>query len=119
MVRGYDLIMFIKKLNDSRKCTLLNDQFYCLGCKEPQNPKHREIMITDSGTNIMAKAVCPDCGKVMNRPYKITDLSVLKKIFTIKDKLCICDSANTPLNFQNQTSTNCPQKGTEQLCLKF
>jgi len=121
LVRGYDLAEFLKSRNDTNRCALEFSEFYCFGCKEARNPKQREITIaTSAGGAIRAQAVCPECGKIMCRPYAMDKFSELKKIFVIKEKLCISDSETSPSNFQIQPIENNTENGTkEQVCFPF
>jgi hypothetical protein len=118
LIRGYDLIAYLRKINERKKCPTEIYEMYCPKCREARTPKAKEITI-EPDFGIKAKGICPVCKITMNKNYKIDSLSDLKRIFHIVDKLCISDSDNPAVNFQIKDQNNNPENGNtkEQLCL--
>lgn len=120
LIRGYDLINYLKKLNISRKCPTQFNELYCSKCRASRTPKANEITIqTEFG--IRAKGLCSKCGHVMNKGYKADSLERLKQVFTVVDNLSISDSNTTAQNFQISPPTKQPENGNkkDQLCLQL
>jgi hypothetical protein len=112
LIRGFNLIDFLKNKNDKKRHPLKINEFYCLSCKEARAPEHKAITLIQNHTNLITQAVCPICHKTMNRPYSISNYPELKKIFTIEEKLRLYDSETSPSNFQIQTPKNQQQNGS-------
>ncbi|MCT4574879.1 MAG: helix-turn-helix domain-containing protein [Alphaproteobacteria bacterium] len=100
LIRGLDLIEFIKKKNSkSKKPTEFNEMF-CLSCKEARTAYKREVKLEQQSKMIVAWALCSECKTKMRKPYKIEAFSDLKKNFTLVDELRLCDSKKASSNFQ-------------------
>ena len=120
LIRGQDLIAYLRQINGRKKCPTEFNEMYCPKCREARTPKAKEITITpDFG--IKAKGICPICKTVMNKNYKTDALSDLKRLFKIVGKLCISDSDNTAENFQITMQDNRRENGNqkEQLCMQL
>lgn len=112
LIRGYDLIKFLKCKNNINRTNLEFSEFFCLKCKEAVFPKGKQITISGNGP-IMVGAICAVCGTRINKPYKMTDLPELRRIFKIVEKLSISDSVSMPLDCNISESDNTPQTGNQ------
>lgn len=68
---------------------------YCLRCREPIVPQNNRVTIHETGTSLKLSGICPLCGKVANRAYKISAKDLLSDAFHIVDDLSISDSATS------------------------
>ena len=106
LVHGSDLKYFLGKINDKHHFELNFDKFYCFSCKEPHVPYNRTIYIEHKQKCILAKAICSKNKKVMNKSFKLSDLSALQKNFTIEPLSRLYDSLNSTL----KTKIDCNNK---------
>lgn len=124
LVRGYDLIEFLKRKNIQNQHHTNFNEMFCLKCREVRRPKANQIQIYNDGQTpfIKASAICPTCKTLMNKAYKLTDLSALKRDFHIVERLSISDSVECPVNCQIMDNRNDQENGTiqkEQLCMSI
>jgi len=100
LIRGLDLIEFIKNRNlKSTKPTQFNEMF-CLSCKEPRSFYKKEVKLEQQSKMIVAQALCSECKTKMRKNYKMESFSELKKNFTLVDELRLYDSEESSSNFQ-------------------
>ena len=124
LIRGYDLIEFLKAKNVQNRHQTSFDEMFCIKCREVRHPKARQIQIHNSNNRqfISVSAVCSVCGCTMNKEYKLEQLGDLKRNFNIVEKLSISDSGNCPVNCRLSDSINRQKNGSykkEQLCMQF
>lgn len=93
LIRGYDLINYLRTKNRVTKNPLKTNEMYCLRCREPIIPRNKNVTIHETGTSLKLSGICPLCGKVANRAYKISAKDLLSVTFNIVDDLSISDSA--------------------------
>ena len=101
LIRGSELKEFLGKLNDSRKLDVDFKEFYCFHCKQVHKPYRNTIAAEQDKSFIKAKALCPNTKKIMNKSYKFSDYSELKKIFNLTDAPRLYDSLNTASKTHN------------------
>ena len=108
LIHGVDLRHFLQKSNELHKHHLDFEEFFCMTCKEAHIPLYRRIRIEHKVSRINAKDLCPRTRKIINRCYKLSDYSELRKIFILAETERLYDS-NVPLlstqidhNAQNQ-----------------
>jgi len=72
LIRGRDAKDFLKK--KSKRVRLKDQEFYCLGCKQPIRVPESDVTIEYTGRKlsptkmqIIRTAICPKCGAKMNR----------------------------------------------------
>ena len=79
LIKGSDLKAFLGHRRASTKCKLALHHFYCLGCKLPQEPDGKFADYTQqSVTSGMLKALCPDCGSIINKVIRRADLEAIR-----------------------------------------
>lgn len=68
LVRGADLIAFLKKREAANKVIMQEGQFYCMHCKAPTNPRNGSATFRQS-TALTGRlsAVCGVCGGKVGR----------------------------------------------------
>ncbi|MBQ6736619.1 MAG: hypothetical protein IJQ90_04005 [Alphaproteobacteria bacterium] len=124
LVRGYDLIEFLKRKNIKKQHRTNFDEMFCLKCRETRTPKSKQIQIQqkESISFISTRALCSRCGTIMNKAYKISDFDQLKRTFHIVEKLSIYDSDNLPVNYRISDDVAEQENGNnkkEQLCMQI
>ena len=68
IIRGIDLIAFLKSRNAGRKRPCGPGRLFCLRCKEPKRPAFDEVEFWPEGDRLgTLKGVCPDCAGWMCR----------------------------------------------------
>ncbi|CCE03757.1 hypothetical protein [Bradyrhizobium sp. STM 3809] len=68
IVRGADLIDFLKRRNTDRKNPCGPGRLFCLRCKEPRRPAFDEVEFWPSGPRLGSlRGICPSCTGMMNR----------------------------------------------------
>jgi excisionase family DNA binding protein len=77
LLRGADLIAFLKERKSSRKkCAL--DECYCVKCRDPRRLISGEGHIALSkGAKPQLRGPCEDCGTLLLKPIKRTDAAAL------------------------------------------
>ncbi|MDE6481970.1 MAG: hypothetical protein K2L25_04085 [Alphaproteobacteria bacterium] len=122
LIRGYDLINYLRTKNRVTKNPLKTNEMYCLRCREPIVPLNNNVTMHETGTSLKLSGICPLCGKVANRAYKISAKDLLSGTFHIVDDLSIYDSVTTPSDCRIPESS-LPQHPTPekegQLCFQL
>ncbi len=73
IVRGVDLIAFVKGRQAGRKRPCGPGRIYCLRCKEPREPAFGEVEYwPDTATKGALRGLCPVCGGWLCRRTTIT-----------------------------------------------
>ncbi len=111
---GYEVKEFLGKMNEANKCQTDFHQIFCMKCQEPRNPLKKQIQIIPVEQKfIKVKAICQTCKSVMNKPYKLSDLAELKRIFKVVQVLQLYDCKNPTVNtpFIDQAKT--PEKESQ------
>ena len=120
LIHGSELKEFLKKQNDKNKKHLDFEEFFCVTCKEAHIPLFRKAYLEQNHQFIRSKGVCPITKKIMNRSYKLSDYSRLKKAFSVEEMARLCDSSNsslhTKINEENQKRENEPEFNEGELC---
>lgn len=98
LIYGNDLIVFLKKINESSKCKTEFDQMFCMKCKDAKPAFKKQIALEKANQSIRAKAICRDCKSTMNKSYKMDDIPKLKRMFYVVDVLELYDSKAPTLN---------------------
>jgi len=122
LIRGYDLINYLRTKNQVTKNPLKFNEMYCLRCREPIVPQNNSVTMHETGTSLKISGICPLCSKVANRAYKISAKDLLSDTFHIVDDLSISDSAASPSDCHIPESSilqhSTPEK-EGQLCLQL
>ena len=120
LIHGSDLRKFLKKHNEKLKEHLDFEEFFCVTCKEAHIPLSRKVYLEQNHQFIRSKGVCPITKKIMNRSYKLSDYSRLKKAFSLEEMARLYDSSNsslhTKINEENQKQGNEPEFNEGELC---
>lgn len=98
LIYGADLREFLAKQNESGKCKTVFHEMFCLKCKDARPAFKRQIVLEQVNGSVRAKAHCQTCKSIMNKPYKLSDIPHLRKVFRVGDVLELYDSAASPLN---------------------
>ncbi|MDX8347812.1 helix-turn-helix domain-containing protein [Cognatiyoonia sp. IB215446] len=85
LVRGDDLIAFIKRQRAERKIDLLAHQFLCLKCSAARNAAGGFATCRRTGPRMFLQAICEKCDGVMNKPFAESRLSELRKNLELID----------------------------------
>lgn len=84
IILGQDLKLFIKDLRsiNKRRCEL--GEIYCMKCREPRTPKQGSTVFEAENSRYgRIKASCNVCHSSMNRYFKLNDLGVLQRHFSV------------------------------------
>ena len=124
LIRGYDLVAFLKQKNLKNRHSTNTDEMFCMKCREARTPKSKQICIQshECASFLCASALCPVCGTLMNKPYSIARFGELKRIFHIVEKLSIHDSYVSPVNYRtdnNQKRQTLGNQEKQQLCMEI
>lgn len=118
---GYDVKEFVGKMNEENKCSTEFHQLFCSKCQEGKDPFKKEIQLIPANHKcIKITALCRDCkSKMFIKPYKLSDLPKLKKIFKVVQLLQLYDcekpTVNTPFIDQTKNDKKESQKLPTQL----
>jgi len=82
LIFGPDLIGFIKKQRARNKHTCKPEELYCVKCRFPKKPDgDMADYLPVAETYGTLKAICPDCGSIMNKNIKLaTIVDIVDKI---------------------------------------
>ncbi len=83
LVRGDELITFIKSQRKARKSPLSPDEFYCLKCREARKPAGGLVDCETNGTRAKLTAICEICGTIMHRPIAHNCLSDVSNTYDV------------------------------------
>lgn len=78
LIRGDDLVAFLKVKRAASRTRLSLQEFYCLKCRLPRLPAGR--MVDCPLTNLPTanlRAICPDCGTLMHKRVSLARLDDL------------------------------------------
>lgn len=107
LIKGSDLILFLKKHNSKECVDLKLPEFYCMGCRKPHLPLDNKISIRRNGHSVRAIGICPVKRHKMCKAHKLDDLEKLSSFFTIVQEEKLNDSLTPLCNalFLEQTKT--------------
>ena len=86
LIRGDDLIAFIKKQRADRKTDVALHEFFCLGCRDARAAAGGFATCRTRGTRVTLKALCDVCERVMNKPIAKSDIPALRKKLDLIDE---------------------------------
>ncbi len=86
LVRGDDLIAFIKKQRADRKTDVALHEFFCLRCQKARTAAGGFATCRTNGTRVALKAICIECEGVMNKPVAKSQLSALRNKLELIDE---------------------------------
>lgn len=69
MVFSEDLREFFRQKVRAKRTKLKLTEFYCMSCKGARQAHEGEVHIETLVSVLQMKAICPDCGSIMNRRY--------------------------------------------------
>jgi hypothetical protein len=76
IVRGADLIDFLKGRSTDRKQPCGPGRLYCLRCKEPRRPAFDEVEFWPDGSALGSlRGLCPTCTGIMHRRTSVTQIA--------------------------------------------
>ncbi len=85
LIRGDDLITFIKRQRAERKIDLLPHQFLCLKCHAARDAAGGFATCRRTGARVTLQAICEKCDGMMNKPVAEARLSELRKKLELID----------------------------------
>lgn len=75
LIRGHDLVEFLKKRRVKNKRPCKPGQLYCFSCRTPKSPAENMAEYTPvTATYGNLTAICPDCESIMNQRINIAKL---------------------------------------------
>lgn len=83
LVRGDDLIAFIKARRAARKTKVAADAFYCLKCRAARKPAAGLVECQCSETRAKLSAFCNICETMMYKPIALSRLPEMRHIFDL------------------------------------
>ena len=83
LIRGYDLIEFLKAQNDKGKFPTEFDEMHCFCCHNTRNIYQKKIGIEHKNKVLKVFSHCRTCKSIMFKNYKFSDFSKLKRIFHV------------------------------------
>lgn len=94
LIYGYDLKVFLGKMNASNKCHTEFNQMFCMKCRDGQSPYKKQVQLEYKNNFLKAKAHCKSCKSLMYKSYKLDVFQELKKSFHVVDVLRLYDTKN-------------------------
>ncbi|PCK00085.1 MAG: hypothetical protein COA45_04185 [Zetaproteobacteria bacterium] len=91
LIRGYDLIAYLRGQNTKYKCATEFDQLFCMKCQDARYVLQRKIIIEQATAVLRVSGQCRVCKSVMYQSYKKADLSRLHKTFRVVGVLELYD----------------------------
>lgn len=83
LVRGDDLIAFIKSQRTQRKHRLALDQFYCVRCRCPRMAAGNFAELQKVDDRLTLIAMCEDCETILRKPIARADLLKLRGLLEL------------------------------------
>ena len=83
LLRGDDLIRFIKRKREIRKTKVGHDAFYCLRCRAARKPAGGLVECTQTATRANLTAICEVCETIMHKPVALNRLPELRRVFDL------------------------------------
>ena len=83
LLRGDDLIKFIKNQRKQRKHHLALDRFYCVRCRVPRKAAGDVFECQASGQHLTLIAMCNACETIPRKPISHTNLSKLRDLLEV------------------------------------
>lgn len=80
LIRGDDLIKFIRKKRAERKTHVPLHEFYCLKCRQSRGAAEGFATFRFNGTRVNLKAFCEVCESVINKTVVKSRLSELRRV---------------------------------------
>lgn len=84
LIRGDDLLAYLKAQRADQKCELARDEFYCLSCRKPRNAAEGLADCKLKGNRASLMALCSVCGTAVSKPVPKAELSEFERIFDLK-----------------------------------
>ena len=83
LVRGDELISFIKRERAARKFSLAEDQLYCLRCRAPSKAAGGIADCEINGQRAKLTAICVVCEAMMHRPIPLAAVPAQSEVFDL------------------------------------
>ena len=80
LILGHDLAAFLRARRASKKQPCQPGEIYCVRCRAPKVPAAGMVdyrPVTEKFGNL--KAICPDCGSIMNRHVSMATLTQIRE----------------------------------------
>jgi len=84
LILGADLKLFLKQLREVNKRKCKPSELYCLKCREPRIPTQNSVeFIEETNTKGRVIGTCSVCNSLMNKYFKLTNLTVIQRDLTV------------------------------------
>ncbi|MCH2164228.1 MAG: helix-turn-helix domain-containing protein [Marinovum sp.] len=83
LLRGEDIITYIKAARDARKTKVAQDAFYCLKCRAAREPAGGMVECTRTESRASLTALCEICETLMHKPVAPDRLPELERVFDL------------------------------------
>jgi hypothetical protein len=107
LIRGEELIRFLKARQSRKRCKCAITEFYCFKCREPRRAYLgiADIAI-ESTTRLRVSSLCAVCGTPINKMQSVCDLEKIKIRFHVQQLTGghILDRDPASLNSDMETS---------------
>jgi hypothetical protein len=85
LIRGDDLLAFLKAERAERKHHLAPDRFFCLRCRGPRAPAEGIVECQPRAKGLALVAICEVCETVCFKSISRSDLPDYRKLFDLED----------------------------------
>lgn len=85
LVRGDDLIAFIKGQRKQRRQSLPLDRFFCLRCRAPRAAAGGLAECVEHGSRFTLIAICEVCETILRKPVAQADLPKLREVLDMQE----------------------------------
>lgn len=83
LLRGDDLIKFIKGQRKERRHRLALDRLYCVRCRVPRKAAGDFVECQANGQRLTLIAMCDVCETILRKPISRTDLPKLRELLEV------------------------------------
>jgi hypothetical protein len=100
LIHGSDLIAFLSRRQQSRKCGCGPDEMYCFACRAPRRPAGGRVAVNQLGpSRLILRGPCELCGTRMNRAVSSSRLAEVERTFTVTMASPRLIETSTPIVF--------------------
>ena len=83
LIRGDDILAFLKRQRAARKITVGSDEFFCLACRAARKPAGNTVDCRLRGERAALTAHCERCGTVLHKPVAASALPNLARTLDV------------------------------------
>lgn len=86
LIRGDDLIRFLKRQRSRKTCRLNDEEFYCLGCRTAREAADGLVDCEIKEGRAVLTALCTVCSALVYKPISMARLSYFQTILDLQIK---------------------------------